>query len=195
MRGASDDLHYYKPYFATQPDGSLRLMGQPVPRSHLMYFRDHWLVHNLWLARLATNTYMRLKYPKVIVPDPSEKLVGKMRDFVEGNGGKFMVGIQSRDEALVRYLEASRIPFVKPEGAAFIPEFKENIWGTSPESRGPEGRCRPHLRNAGRQWRGAGEAGDGQLTRRRTASGRCRPIPGTCAGPRGPARLRSCCGR
>ena len=122
-------MHYYKPYFATQPDGSLRLMGQPVPRSHLMYFRDHWLVHNLWLARLATNTYMRLKYPKVIVADPSEKLVGKMRDFVEGNGGKFMVGIQPRDEAMVRYLEASRIPFVKLEGAAFIPEFKENIWG------------------------------------------------------------------
>src|SRR5258706_2824908 len=41
-------FNYYKPYFATQPDGSLKLMGQPVPRSHLMYFRDHWLARNLW---------------------------------------------------------------------------------------------------------------------------------------------------
>jgi hypothetical protein len=115
-------FNYYKPYFATQPDGSLQLMGQPVPRSHLMYFRDHWLVHNLWLARLAVNAYMRLRYPQVTVPDPSEKLITKIRQFVESNGGKFMVGIQYHDEALVRYLEANRIPFVKLEGADYIKE-------------------------------------------------------------------------
>lgn len=122
-------FNYYKPYFATQPDGSLQLMGQPVPRSHVMYFRDHWLVHNLWLARLATNVYMRLKYPKVTVPDPSEKLIAKIREFVEGNGGKFMVGIQWHDEALVRYLEANKIPFVGLDGADYLKAFKENVWG------------------------------------------------------------------
>ena len=67
--------------------------------------------------------------PIVVVPDPTEKLIAKMRDFVEGNGGKLMVAIQLRDEALVRYLEANRIPFVKLEGADFIPDFKENVWG------------------------------------------------------------------
>ena len=122
-------FHYYKPYFATQPDGSLRLMGQPVPRSHLMHFRDHWLVRNLWLARLATNVYLRLMYPKVTVPDPSEKLIAKIRDFVEGNGGKFMVGIQDHDEALAAYLKANRIPFVGLEGADFIKPSKANVWG------------------------------------------------------------------
>src|SRR5262249_48104097 len=71
-------FNYYKPYFATQPDGSLQLLGQPVPRSHLMYFRDHWLVRNLWLARLVTNAYMRLRYPKVTVPDPTEKLIAQI---------------------------------------------------------------------------------------------------------------------
>jgi hypothetical protein len=121
-------FNYYKPYFATQPDGSLQLMGQPVPRSHLMYFRDHWLVRNLWLARLATNVYMRLAYPKVTVPDPSEKLIAKIRDFVEGNGGKFMVGIQHHDEALAGYLEANRIPFVKLEGADYI-KGEPKSWG------------------------------------------------------------------
>ena len=122
-------FNYRKPYFATQPDGSLLLMGQPVPRSHLLYFKDNWLVRNLWLARLATNAYLRLRHPNVTVPDPTEKLMAKIRNFVEGNGGKFMVGIQHRDEALVRYLEANRIPFVKLEGADYIKDFKENVWG------------------------------------------------------------------
>lgn len=122
-------FNYYKPYFATEPDGSLKLMGQPVPRSQLMYYRDHWLVRNLWLARLATDAYIHLRHPKVTVPDPSEKLISKIRDYVESNGGKFMVGIQWHDEALYRYLEANRIPFVKLEGADFIKPSPENGWG------------------------------------------------------------------
>jgi hypothetical protein len=113
---------YHKPYFATQPDGSLTLMGQPVPKSHLLYYRDDWLVRNLWLARLATDVYLRLRYPQVSVPDPTEKLVGKIREYVEGNGAKFLVGIQERDEALAGYLEAQGIPFVKLEGAPFDQE-------------------------------------------------------------------------
>ena len=118
--------HYHKPYYATQPDGSVVLMGQPVPKSHLLYFRDHWLVRNLWLARLATNVYVRLKYPSLLVPDPTEKLVGKIREFVEGNGARFLIGIQYHDEALVRYLEANRIPFTKLEGADF---YTSGGWG------------------------------------------------------------------
>lgn len=118
--------NYYKPYFATRADGSLELMGQPAPKSHLLYYKDHWLVRNLWLARLAANAYVRFRYPAVSVPDPSEKLVGKLREFVEGNGAKFLVGIQYHDEALVGYLEANRIPFVKLEGAAY---YTSGGWG------------------------------------------------------------------
>ena len=92
-------------------------MGQPVPKSHLLYFRDNWLVRNLWLARLATNVYVRLRYPPLSVPDPTEKLVAKIREFVEGNDARFLVGIQYHDDALVAYLQANRIPFVKLEGA------------------------------------------------------------------------------
>jgi hypothetical protein len=120
------DDAYHKPYFATQPDGSLALMGQPVPRSHLLYYKDQWLVRNLWLARRATDVYVRLRYPQVFVPDPTEKLVGKIREFVEGNGAKFLVGIQHHDEALAGYLEASHIPFVKLEGAPF---YTQGGWG------------------------------------------------------------------
>jgi hypothetical protein len=109
--------NYYKPYFATRPDGALVLQGQPVPRSQLLYYKDDPLVRNLWLARLATDAYVRLRYPQVSVPDPTEKLVAKIREFVEGNGAKFLVGIQHHDEALAAWLEANRIPFVKLEGA------------------------------------------------------------------------------
>lgn len=121
--------NYQKPYFVTRPDGSLVLAGQPVPKSHLLYYRDNWLVRNLWLARLVTNAYVRLRHPKVDVPDPTEKLIGKIRELVEGNGAKFMVGIQTTasDQTLVPYLEANRIPFVKLAGADYIREAKS--WG------------------------------------------------------------------
>jgi hypothetical protein len=117
---------YHKPYFATQPDGSVVLMGQPVPKSHLLYFRDNSLVRNVWLARLAINIYVRFRYPSLHVPDPTEKLVGKIREFVESNGAKFLVGIQYHDEVLAAYLEANNIPFVKLEGAAF---YTQGGWG------------------------------------------------------------------
>ena len=117
---------YYKPYFATQPDGSLEPKGQPVPRSHLLHYKEDWLVRNLWLARLATDAYVRLRYRQVFVPDPSEKLVGKMREFVEGNGAKFFVGIQNHDDALAAYLKEKAIPFVGLQGAPF---YTEGGWG------------------------------------------------------------------
>src|SRR5215475_3325572 len=118
--------YYYKPYFATQPNGSLMLMGQPVPRSQLLRYKEDFGVRNLWLGRLAADAYVYFRYPQVSVPDPTEKLVGMIREFVEGNGAKFMVGIQSRDEALAVYLEKNGIPFVKLEGAPF---YTEGGWG------------------------------------------------------------------
>jgi hypothetical protein len=127
---------YYKPYFFTQSDGSVALMGEPAPKSHLLYYKDDWLVHNLWLARLVADAYVRLRHPQVFVPDPTEKLAGKIRDFVEANGSKFMVAIQNRDEALTNYLEANRIPFAKLQGAPF---YTEGGWG-------------PHWRPEGHQF-------------------------------------------
>ena len=47
--------------------------------------------------------------------------MSKIRDFVEANGARFLVGLQFRDPQLIRHLEASRIPFVNLEGAAFYP--------------------------------------------------------------------------
>jgi hypothetical protein len=127
---------YYKPYFETQPDGSLERKGQPVPRSQLLHYKEDWLVRNFWLVRLVADAYVRIRYRQVFVPDPSEKLVGKMREFVEGKGAKFFVGIQNHDDALAAYLIEKGIPFVGLEGAAF---YTEGGWG-------------PHWRPEGHQF-------------------------------------------
>jgi hypothetical protein len=55
------------------------------------------------------------------VPDPTERLVSKIRDFVKANGAKFLVGLQYNDPDLVRHLQANGIPFVTFDGAAFYP--------------------------------------------------------------------------
>ena len=112
---------YQKPYFIIGADGQPVVKGQPVPLSRQQYFKDNWLVRNLWLARIAVSVYLKVMHPVLFVPDPTEKLVGQIRAFVEGNGAKFLVAIQRRDDALARYLERSGIPFVSLVGAAAYP--------------------------------------------------------------------------
>jgi len=112
---------YQKPYFTIAPDGSLVLQGQPVPKSRLQSIKEDWLVRHLWLARLVSALYLKIRHPVLYVPDPTERLVGKLRDFVQANGGKFLVGLQYRDAALMQYLQINRIPFVSFDGAAFYP--------------------------------------------------------------------------
>src|SRR5882724_8845194 len=112
---------YQKPYFATAADGSLVLAGQPVPKSRLQAIKEDWWVRHSWLVRLANAIYLKLRHPALQVPDPTERLVDKIRQFVESNGGKFLVGLQTSDAALARHLQAARIPFVSFDGAASYP--------------------------------------------------------------------------
>jgi hypothetical protein len=112
---------YQKPYFETGPDGALVLKGQPVPKSPLQYIREDWLVRNVWLARLVATVYVKLRHPLLFVPDPTERLVDKIHEFVDGNGAKFLVGLQSSDAKLIRHLQAKQIPFVAFDGAPFYP--------------------------------------------------------------------------
>ena len=112
---------YQKPYFATAPDGSLVLQGQPVPKSRLQAIKEDWWVRHSWLVRLANAVYLKLRYPMLQVPDPTERLVDKIREFVEANGAKFLVGLQATDAGLVAHLQSKRIPFVTFDGAAAYP--------------------------------------------------------------------------
>lgn len=112
---------YQKPYFATSADGSLVLKGQPVPTSLLQAIRESWWVNHSWLVRLGSAVYLRFMYPKVEVPDPTEKLVDKIKEFVEANGGRFLVGLQTTDDSLARHLQATHVPFVAFDGADVYP--------------------------------------------------------------------------
>ena len=73
---------YRKPYFATAPDGSLTLQGQPVPISRQLYIKQNWLVRHSWVARVLVSAYVEIRHPRVNVPDPTERLVDMIRDFV-----------------------------------------------------------------------------------------------------------------
>jgi lysophospholipase L1-like esterase len=113
--------HYHKPYFAAAPDGSLELRGQPVPFSFLQYISEVSWVRNVWLARLAVAVYIKIRYPKITVPDPTERLVDRIAEFVTANGAKFFVGLQAEDKELIRHLQDRRISFVSLDGVPFYP--------------------------------------------------------------------------
>jgi hypothetical protein len=113
---------YQKPYFATAVDGSLVLHGQPVPKSRLQAIKEDWWVRHSWLVRLANAVYLKVRHPMLRVPDPTERLVDKIREFVEANGAKFLVGVQTTDARLVSHLEAKHIPFVTFDGAEAYPD-------------------------------------------------------------------------
>jgi hypothetical protein len=112
---------YLKPHFTIGADGALVLHGQPVPKSRLQAIKEDWWVRHVWLARLADAVYLKLRYPVLFVPDPTERLVDAIREFVEANGAKFLVGVQTTDVRLVRHLETKHIPFVTFDGAEAYP--------------------------------------------------------------------------
>jgi hypothetical protein len=100
----------YKPYYQRADDGQWQLRGYPLPVWRRMYFNDYWLPRNLWLARLTVSAYLAVRHPRIYVPDPTEYLVGAMRDYVEARGAKFLVGINQREPQLEAFLAAQRIP-------------------------------------------------------------------------------------
>ncbi len=115
---------YRKPYFDTNPDGTLTLKGQPVPKSLKLLIRDNWWIGHVWLARLAAMAYVELHSPILYVPDPTEKLVSAIDQFVTGNGARLLVALQRTDDSLIASLRARQIPFVALDGApAYGPQY------------------------------------------------------------------------
>lgn len=108
---------YQKPYFVTAADGTLELRGQPVPKSRQLYIKENWLVRHLWLARLVAFAYVEIRHRQVYVADPTERIVSKIREFVEARGARLVVGLQANDNKLVALLQTERIPFVIFDGA------------------------------------------------------------------------------
>jgi hypothetical protein len=108
---------YQKPYFVIANDGAPVLRGQPVPISRQLYIKQNWLVRHLWLARVVAFVYVEIRHPQVYVPDPTERIVSMLREFVEAHGARLMVGLQFNDDKLAQHLQRERIPFVTFDGA------------------------------------------------------------------------------
>lgn len=104
----------YKPYFDLAQVG---FKGIPVPWSRHLYFADNWLARNSWVFRVAVSAYVLTAHPPVQVPDPTERLIGIMKEFVESKGAKFLVGLQFREPALEAALTAMKIPYTSFDGA------------------------------------------------------------------------------
>jgi hypothetical protein len=116
---------YLEPYLEQAPDGQWRFSGQPVPWSRFAYFNGSALVHNSWLARLAVSAFVQVRYPAISLPDPTERLVHMMRDFVEARSGKFMIGLQYHEAPLESLLQAQNISFISFDGT---PSFDGIYW-------------------------------------------------------------------
>jgi lysophospholipase L1-like esterase len=129
-RDNTHNLRYnaFKPYFEMTPDGNGRFLGQPVARSRQRYFSDNWLFENSWLARLAVSAYVELRHPRIVVADPTETLLGMIRDLVETNGAKFLVGLQSHEPPLEASLRRMGVPYASFDEA---PRLRDGIHWTS----------------------------------------------------------------
>ena len=119
---------YQKPYFVSTADAGVVLSGQPVPKSRQLYFKQDWLVRHWWLARAAVYAYMEVRYPPLSLPDPTERLVGKVRDLVAAHDARLIVGLQSSDGELIQYLRAEKIPFVNFDGAEAYSDRYGSHW-------------------------------------------------------------------
>jgi len=112
--------HTLKPYFS-ESVGVWDFRGTPVPRGHKYYYHRNMLAEHSALVRLGLEVYMMLRYPAVVVPDPTTKLIGMMRHYVESHGAKFLVGLQRPDPALEPYLRSENIPYARMDGADTLP--------------------------------------------------------------------------
>ena len=70
---------YHKPYFVRTGDGEWRVRGYPLPRPS-----DNDVTGSAWLerfalVRFAVDAYRALRNREIIVPDPTEDVIGMMR--------------------------------------------------------------------------------------------------------------------
>ena len=115
---------YYKPYYVLTPAGG-EFKGIPVPKSRRYFFTESWLARNSLLARLAVSVFVALAHPEIHVPDPTEHLIAMMRQFVEANGARFLVGLEHRVPELEAFLRAQGIPYTSFDDA---PQYPHVHW-------------------------------------------------------------------
>jgi hypothetical protein len=122
----SSNLRYfsYKPYLRRTDDRNWEFAGQPPPKERHARLKESYLAQKFMLARLAISAYVEIRYRRITVPDPTEQLIGMIREFVEAKGARMVVGVQRDEPQLEAFLQSRGIPHVSFEGAGFYDSSK-----------------------------------------------------------------------
>jgi len=121
---------YHKPYFVRTGDGEWQVRGYPLPRLSRNDLSDSGWLERFALLRFAVDAYRALRNREIIVPDPTEDVIGMMRRTVEARGARLVVGLQRHEPRLETYLQAQKIPYVTFEDA---PGYPVAGWHWTPE--------------------------------------------------------------
>ena len=121
---------YPKPYFVRTGDGEWQVRGYPLPRLSRNDLSDSGWLERFALLRFAVDAYRALRNREIIVPDPTEDVIGMMRRTVEARGARLVVGLQRHEPRLETYLQAQKIPYVTFEDA---PGYPVAGWHWTPE--------------------------------------------------------------
>ena len=121
---------YHKPYFVRTGDGEWQVRGYPLPRLSRNDLSDSGWLERFALLRFAVDAYRALRNREIIVPDPTEDVIGMMRRTVEARGARLVVGLQRHEPRLETYLQAQKIPYATFEDA---PGYPVAGWHWTPE--------------------------------------------------------------
>src|SRR6266446_7809871 len=121
---------YHKPYFVRTPDGEWQVRGYPLPRPSRDDISDSAWLGRFALVRFAVDASRALRNREIIVPDPTEDVIGMMRRTVEARGARLVVGLQRHEPRLETYLQAQKIPYTTFEDA---PGYPVAGWHWTPE--------------------------------------------------------------
>jgi hypothetical protein len=103
---------YFKPYFITNGD-SITLKGVPVPKSWHYFFTQHKVLSHSYLFRGLAKLYFNYSEPPSLeLNDPTYAIIKHINRFLKTRGAKFIVGLQTENPNLKKYLEDNNIPFI-----------------------------------------------------------------------------------
>ena len=121
---------YHKPYFVRTGEDEWQVRGYPLPRPTRDDLTGRAWLERFALARFAIDASRALRNREIIVPDPTEDLIGMMRRTVEARGARLVVGLQRHEPRLEAYLQAQKIPYATFDDA---PGYPVAGWHWTPE--------------------------------------------------------------
>src|SRR5215468_3817662 len=121
---------YHKPYFVGTGDGEWQVRGYPLPRPSRGDISDSAWLERFALVRFAADASRALRHREIIVPDPTEDVIGMMQRTVEARGARLVVGLQRHEPRLKTYLQAQKIPYTTFDDA---PGYPVAGWHWTPE--------------------------------------------------------------